>query len=821
MLLGTLVAPASYGQSVPSAVPFNAALSFESGVPYEGTIDLGVSIHSASSGGAVLWPEFTFTNVDVEQGFLSVVLGGQGSPPLDASSWGSNEAWLEVRIDTVTLSPRLRIFAVPFAQVARTAMELGGVPASAYAQTADLGAVALSNDYGSLSNAPDLSVYAEKDNYAGAEGYLAAFSASGIQESSVFQGPTGVGIGVTEPAASLDVSGAIRFGHTNDCGAANEGSVRYVASLDRLELCNGAAWVAVGLGASGGGSSGSSGGNGQTQEQAALSCASPREQSSGLATGIYWIDPNGGSTDDAFQVHCEMNLGGGGFTLIATLSNVDGQRGWSLTSPRFANWLNATGLVQATPSLTEDYKSRAYSELPADDLMIVTDKGVYGVWSGLRHRPFRDRLLESSASCVAPSNAYARLKVVNASVASLNRDIILNSVDYNAPGACPLGFTASTTQDSAVLAFAESNSPSGSSPVPGGCNTGDGPHGIGQSWATNIKAPNSQVACAEGSCYEDFASSLGWSQCNTANFYSTPLNNNNPALEPAVIYIYVRDLGPYTTAAKNAVGDALASCKAIFDAGQSQGNGNYWIDSDGPNSGQPPYQAYCDMQNGGFTLLATLSNTDGVQSWSLSPGFSSWTQATAIQQATPNLASDYRSPAFSGVTGSALRVTTDRGLSATFSGLSNQSLQQRILASSGTCNTAASSGAVLPVTAASHPQLQRNLYINGLDENFPGTCPLASSTGQSSDSAILSMAGTITASSPHTGGGPMGLGQSWETNIKGPVGNVVGCNGNDCFEDFVSGFGWLHNTSATTFFGTPLNAGAQSLEPSRIWLWLR
>ena len=49
------------------------------------------------------------------------------------------------------------------------------------------------------------------------------------------------------------------------------------------------------------------------------------------------------------------------------------------------------------------------------------------------------------------------------------------------------------------------------------------------------------------------------------------------------------------------------SCLDIFDAGLSIGDGVYAIDPDGAGTGDDPFDVYCDMENGGWTLAMRFS----------------------------------------------------------------------------------------------------------------------------------------------------------------------------------------------------------------------
>jgi len=98
-----------------------------------------------------------------------------------------------------------------------------------------------------------------------------------------------------------------------------------------------------------------------------------------------------------------------------------------------------------------------------------------------------------------------------------------------------------------------------------------------------------------GTSLTDTGLTSGTQYCYNAKSCSTSNDASCSSVSSNVCAIPVAPLGSATNPA--------TTCKAILDSGQSQGNGTYYIDTNGGDSSDK-FQTYCDMTNGGWTLFA-------------------------------------------------------------------------------------------------------------------------------------------------------------------------------------------------------------------------
>ncbi|MEC9072553.1 MAG: fibrinogen-like YCDxxxxGGGW domain-containing protein, partial [Myxococcota bacterium] len=112
-----------------------------------------------------------------------------------------------------------------------------------------------------------------------------------------------------------------------------------------------------------------------TSESGFPDCEATLAAVPGLGDGVYSIDPDGAGGQEAFDVHCDMTTDGGGWTLVANISDA-GDDVWSQFMPTQSAGLWDTGAtLGGAPTFTADYKSQAYLDVASTSLLIKEGGG--------------------------------------------------------------------------------------------------------------------------------------------------------------------------------------------------------------------------------------------------------------------------------------------------------------------------------------------------------------------------------------------------------------------------------------------------------------
>ncbi|XXY13192.1 fibrinogen-like YCDxxxxGGGW domain-containing protein [Sorangium sp. So ce216] len=116
------------------------------------------------------------------------------------------------------------------------------------------------------------------------------------------------------------------------------------------------------------------------------SCADLKSACPTAPSGAYPIDPGGGEPQPSFMAYCDMSRAGGGWTLVAKLTNQDAKR-WVNAK---ASWTDATFYGDTeTMSAGQDAKSRGWSTIAATELMLTDNPD-----------PASDQYIATTSSCL-------------------------------------------------------------------------------------------------------------------------------------------------------------------------------------------------------------------------------------------------------------------------------------------------------------------------------------------------------------------------------------------------------------------------------------
>jgi hypothetical protein len=120
LVVGTLAAAAR--ADVPSTLTFTARIN-DGSTALGGAHNFVFRLFDAETAGTERWAE-THTNIDVEQGLVTVALGSHS--PLTPAVLTGEPLWIEVTLDGATMAPRLPLRSVPYASRAGDAATLTG-----------------------------------------------------------------------------------------------------------------------------------------------------------------------------------------------------------------------------------------------------------------------------------------------------------------------------------------------------------------------------------------------------------------------------------------------------------------------------------------------------------------------------------------------------------------------------------------------------------------------------------------------------------------------------------------------------------------------
>ncbi len=423
-VLFSLLFVSSSALAVPLEFQHQGRLFDGSGVALTANHDLTFSFYDTATGGSALWTE-THTQVLFDEGYFAVQLGSIAN--LDADVFDGTMLYMEIAVDSASPLPdRIAVVSVPYAiralnagqadnaTNAETAVNVSGgsvdateilingttvidgsgaISGSLPAHDHDAAQVAtgvldiqripvgtastdvaagdhlhtMSDITGGVVPIAMLPVGTDAtDVAAGDHVHDAAHTTTGIFD--VLRLPVGVSSGEVAAGDHAHDYGSLTGlpvipAASDTCAAGIAGAIRWNDPV--MEYCDGADWIAIGKDQP----------PGLTVGDPASSCQQIKFSDPALPSGVYWLET--GTTP--YQAYCEMDIDGGGWTLVASMAD-DGNNYWIGNNWAFLANGNETG-DPADPG--SDHQSRAWTELAGNEVMLnafgdATKYAVYG-----------------------------------------------------------------------------------------------------------------------------------------------------------------------------------------------------------------------------------------------------------------------------------------------------------------------------------------------------------------------------------------------------------------------------------------------------------
>ena len=130
----------------------------------------------------------------------------------------------------------------------------------------------------------------------------------------------------------------------------------------------------------------------------ALNCKDLKNKRPSVASGVYWIDPDGGYHGNAFEAYCDQKTDGGGWTLV-----------WSYTFTDYKNFNSGSNAITPRPTWTaRNANTRVSTTVPLSETHYEAMD--FALWRTIGNQALIKSNINNWIACKEGSGSIVRLK---------------------------------------------------------------------------------------------------------------------------------------------------------------------------------------------------------------------------------------------------------------------------------------------------------------------------------------------------------------------------------------------------------------------------